>query len=402
VRSGQGVDPALCRLQPLDNLVKELGEALHLIPAHGTEHTRRPASATGTGSTRFPEHRVTGTIAGAVLQAARRTARLTQEDMAEAAGYSVDTIKRWESGQRPLGRVKAADLAHMQRRLRQVGARPDLVARIPAAIDADEFTARALAGDCSQLGSEVTTRPWSALIAWAVTGQAPDEAQDVAPRRPLLPPAECRALLASLREAAARTSADDEAGCLLRHQAYYLAALDTSPGGSAWLADAARAEASRLKLTGKWSPAWAVARSLAVAAACQGDAEPLRWFLRHHMTDTECDSANLSYWAYWLGTDPEPASGEAFMIERRMDMRRAVALLHHLTANLSASVPYVELSAESARSLLRRWPDLLRYDPEIAADLADRASRMLDDPALAGSVRQTLSDLHLTARRAAG
>jgi hypothetical protein len=187
----------------------------------------------------------------------------------------------------------------------------------------------------------------------------------------------------------------------MRHQAYYLAGLDTSSEGAAWLADAARTEASRLRLTGKWCPGWAVARSLAVAVACQGDAGPLRWFVdRHMMNDAECDGANLSYWAYWLGTDPEPASGEEFMVKRRVDMRRAAALLHHLTANLSAALPYAELSAESTRSLLRRWPDLLRYDPETAADLTERTSRMLDDGSLPATARPALSDLHLAARRA--
>jgi DNA-binding transcriptional regulator YiaG len=398
------VNTAFRALEALDDLVEEPGEVLQLIAAHGTEHTSGTAAATGTGSTRSRARRhamtAEGIISGALLQAARRTTRLTQEDFAEAIGVSVDTVKRWENGQRPLGRVKAADLAQMQRQLRQLGARPALLARIPAAIDADEFTRRALRGDCSQLASEVTTRPWSSLVAWAATGKPPEEVEDVAPRRALLAAGERRALFTSIRAAAACSPANDDASCLMRHQAYYLAGLDTSFEGTTWLADAARTETSRLRLTGKWTPGWAVARSLAVAVACQGDAGPLRWFVDRHMDDAECDEANLSYWAYWLGSDPEPASGEEFMVKRRVDMRRAAALLHHLTANLSAALPYAELSAESARSLLRRWPDLLRYDPETARDLAERTSRMLDDRSLPATVRPALSDLHFAARRA--
>jgi hypothetical protein len=189
--------------------------------------------------------------------------------------------------------------------------------------------------------------------------------------------------------------------CLLRHQAYYLAALDTSPDGLAWLTEVARIEASRLRLTGKWTPDWAVARSLTVAAACQGDPGPLRWFIAKYFDDPQCDEANLSYWAYWTGSDPEPASEEEFMVQRRLDARRAAALLQHLSANLSPALPYAELSVESARSLLRRWPGLLHRDQGTAADLADRTARMLDDGSVHAMTRSALSDLHFAARRAA-
>ena len=313
---------------------------------------------------------------------------------------AVDTVKRWENGQRPLGRVRAADLARIQRQLRVLGGRPALLARLHAAIDADEFIAQAAGGDCNLLAAEVTTRPWSSLIAWAMTGEPPAEARDTATQRPLLATAERHAIFTTIRTAAEASSAGDD-GSLLRHQAYYLAAMDTSAQGTAWLSDAARAESSRLQLTGKWTPSWAVARSLVVATACQGDPGPLRWFIGNHLADHVCDEANLSYWAYWTGADPEPASGEEFMIERRLDVHRAGVLLHHLTVNLSAALPYAELSVESARSVLRRWPGLLRRDSQTAATLADRTAQILDSGQLPAQARPALSDLHLTARSAA-
>jgi hypothetical protein len=190
-------------------------------------------------------------------------------------------------------------------------------------------------------------------------------------------------------------------GSLLRHQAYYLAAMDASPEGTAWLSDTARTESSRLRLTGKWTPSWAVARSLVVATACQGDPDPLRWFISNHLADAVCDEANLSYWAYWTGSDPEPASGEEFMVERRLDVHRAGALLHHLAGNLSAALPYAELSVESARSLLRRWPGLLRRDSQTAAVLTGKTAQLLDSGQHSAPARAALSDLHRTARNAA-
>jgi transcriptional regulator with XRE-family HTH domain len=336
-------------------------------------------------------------IAGAVLRAARRSTNLTQEDFAAASGVSVDAVKRWENGQRPLGRMKAADLMRLQRRLRQLGARQALLGQIHAAIEADEFTARAVAGDCGFLGSEVTTRPWSSLIAWAVTGAPPAEARDVAQVRPLLPAATRKALFASVREAADRSAVG--AGHLL-HQAYYLAALDTSDGGAAWLADAGRAEARRIRLTGKWNPDWAVARSLAIAAACQGDPGPLRWFIRDHPSDPACDEANLAYWAYWIGSDGELASGEEFMVSRPLDIRRGTALMQHLVGNLTPALPYAELSVRSLGSLLRRWPGMLAADPALAASLGGRTSRMLDTDARTPGVRRDLTDLYRAATAA--
>jgi transcriptional regulator with XRE-family HTH domain len=342
---------------------------------------------------------MTGVVAGAVFRAARRCTGLTQEDLAETTGLSADTVKRWESGQRPLGRVKAAELARIQRHLRALGARPALVGQLPAAIEADEFTAAAIAGDCGQLGSEVMTRSWSSLVGWAVTGEPIAEARDVTVRRPLLATAERQTLLTEIREAATRANGTGT-GCLLRHQAYFLTAMDTSPEGSAWLADVARGERRHLRLTGEWSPEWAVARSLAVAVARQGDPEPLRWFIDRHMADPKCDEANLTYWSYWTGSDPETAATEEFMIERPLPAHRGGALLHYLAANLSVTAhPDFELSVATVVSLVRRWPDLLCCDRPLAADLAARASDLLDQRTLPPSTRLALSDLHAAARR---
>ena len=141
--------------------------------------------------------------------------------------------------------------------------------------------------------------------------------------------------------------------------------------------------------------------SLTVAAACQGDPGPLRSFIRDHFGDPGCDDANLSYWAYWTGADPMPASGEEFMIERRLDTGRAGALLGHLAASLSGTLPYAELSVEPARSLLRWWPALLQHDTGVA-DLAGKTARIFDDGSLPASARTVRSSLHRARRGLTG
>lgn len=340
-----------------------------------------------------------GVISGAVLRAARNTARLTQEDAAGLLAADLGTVKGWETGRRPLGRVQAGRLSLIKRRLREHGARPTLLGALDTAIDADAFTARAVTGDCGSLGREVSTRQWTSLVAWAALGEPLQEAGDVAQSRPLLCAADRSAFFASLRDAAER-EAPGTTGDLLRHQAYYLAAWDASPAGTAWLADAERAEFRRTPRPGTWVPQWAVTRSLAVAQACQGDREPLRWFIRHHLADAACDDANLAYWAYWIGCDPEPASSEVFMSRRRTDARRAAALMWHLTGTLSADLPYAELSVHTIGALCRRWPGLTQFDPDLAHALRSRVGLMLDGDGLPKQVRRDLSDLERAARLA--
>jgi len=337
-----------------------------------------------------------GVISGAVLRAARKTAGLTQEQLAGALGTDPDTVKGWESGRRALARVKAGRLAQVRRRLRSLGARAHLLALLEPAVDADDFTARAIEGDCGPLANDVITRPWTGLVAWAAAGDVPSAAADVAAKRALLSRADAAAFFASVRQAADRAPAA-ESGMLLRRQAYYLAAWDASPNGIAWLGDAGRAVNKQLRLTGKWSPGWPVARSLAVAQSHRGDREPLRAFIRRELADDACDLANLTYWAYWIGADAEPASDDGFMAERSLDTQQAAALLRHLARGLCAEQPYVELSVHAILSIVRRWPGLLGYDQRTAAVLCENSALLLDEAPLPAFSRKELSHVHLAA-----
>jgi hypothetical protein len=340
-----------------------------------------------------------GAISGAVLQAARKTARLTQEDLAGMLSADLTTVKGWESGRRPLGNVQARRLAQLRRELRHAGARPGLLAHLHTAIEADAFIGQALAGDCGQLGGEVVTRAWSRLVGWATTGEPLAEAADVVQQRPLLGARDRSALFTAVRDAAERAPGED--GHVLRHQAYYVAADDTSGDGTAWFEHARDTETQRVRLNGQWHPGWSVRRSLAIAEAKLGDREPLGWFIREHLSHDSTIEANLAYWAYWIGCDPDPVAGEEFMARRRVGTEQATRLLHHLTGNLSASLPYAELSAMTIATIAGRWPGLLACDPRLATDLADRTSTMLDTTAT-GGMRAQLASLHLAARAAAG
>lgn len=339
-----------------------------------------------------------GVIAGSVLAAARRTAGLTQEGFAEAIGSHPDTVKSWESGRRSLGSVQAGQVARVRRSLLRLGAAPPVLARLDAAIDADDFTAQVVGGDCGALASEVITRPWTALVAWAVGQGRPAGLADHASEEPLLPAADRRAFFESVRAAAER-AADDEASLLLRRQAYYLAAWDASPEGSAWLSDAAHREFRRLHVGGRWTPEWPAARSLSVARACQGDPLPLQRFIGDALGGEDLETANLVYWAYWVGAIAEPAADDRFMAERQLSVQQASILLHHLASTLDAEQPYAELTVHSTLVMVSRWPQLLGADRVLAGTLEDQSERILGTPSIP-LPRRELSAINLAARNA--
>lgn len=339
-----------------------------------------------------------GIIAGSVLAAARRTAGLTQEGFAEAIGSHADTVKSWESGRRSLGSVQAGQVTRVRRRLLRLGAEPSLVARLDAAIDADDFTAQVISGDCGALASEVITRPWTGLVAWAVGQGPPAGLTSQAAQAGLLPAADRKAFFESVRAAAERAG-DGETSLLLRRQAYYLAAWDASPEGSAWLSDAAHGEFRRLRVGGRWTPEWPAVRSLSVARACQGDPYPLQRFIGSALDGEDLETANLVYWAYWIGAIAEPAADDRFMAERELNLQQASVLLHHLAFALDTAQPYAELTVHSTLVMASRWPQLLEADPVLAGTLSERSERILDSASVP-LPRREVSAINLAARNA--
>lgn len=82
---------------------------------------------------------------------------------------------------------------------------------------------------------------------------------------------------------------------------------------------------------------------------------------------------------------------------------RGGTLLNHLTEGLSADVPYVSLSIHAASSLIRRRPQLLTHDHNLAQRLRVRATRLLDGPLEApAQVRRDLENISYAAAMANG
>jgi transcriptional regulator with XRE-family HTH domain len=84
-----------------------------------------------------------GSVAGAVLRSARRSARISQARLAAACGVTEKTVRAWENGSSPLGAVP----------MPQVGALIDALLE---------------AGACRPLTADLTVAAWCDLIITAV------------------------------------------------------------------------------------------------------------------------------------------------------------------------------------------------------------------------------------------
>lgn len=339
-----------------------------------------------------------GVVSGALLRAIRTTLGLSQEQTAEAFRVDVNTVKGWETGRRPLARVRAQTLREITRTLTRLGADPDLLDQLGDAIDVDIVLGEMLAGGHTPhghpLATWVHTRVWHDLLAWALsdTVPAPLRGRLHVPRPRLAVPDRAR-LFDQLRTIAEQSGDDDgPAGTLLRRQVYFVASWDDSPAGRDWLSAMERQEVRRVRRHDGWTPTWVAARSLAVARARQGDPDQLRAFIRDHLADDAQEAANLNYWSYWAGEETRPAVSDEFMAGG-LGGWRGSTLLRHLVEGLHPPTAYVELTVHTLWALLHRRPWLLDDDPATANLLRAHARTLLDTPDLPASARRELEQV---------
>lgn len=125
------------------------------------------------GSNRPPRR---GSVAGAVLRAARNSTRATEASLATAAGVTEDRIRAWEDGSCPLAEAPYPQLERLARALASTGADPAAVADLHAACWCDIIiTAVAHAEDVvCLLADPLTGEPgFHGLMNWVLTGTVP-------------------------------------------------------------------------------------------------------------------------------------------------------------------------------------------------------------------------------------
>lgn len=124
-----------------------------------------------------PDQPPAESVAGVVLQAARRSAGLSPRELAEALNLAEQTLRAWENGTEPLASVPIGQLDTLIATLRAADADPELVADIDAAAWCDVvLMTRARKEDTGCLLADplASTRNFAELLDWVTAGNVPE------------------------------------------------------------------------------------------------------------------------------------------------------------------------------------------------------------------------------------
>lgn len=292
---------------------------------------------------------VSGRVAGAVLAAVRGHRELTQHDLAEAMQVSLATVQGWESGRRPLINLTMVRLAKLRRVLQLAAADSTHLAVLNEALQADNILSEIDIVSPAEhpLALIVPNRMLIELLAWPMTGRPPRQLAATRARLDVAP-AE-RDYIAGALRTVADAAERNVSGAMLRRQAQYLVA--EHPQSADWNSERSAIDARAAHDLREWSPDWAVARSRAISAASNGNPEPLQRFIEHGLSTDRAISANLAYWAYWVGEVPQPWSSDADMLTDTQPWSGEL-LLSSLLDGLE-NAPYRDLCADALHALMR-------------------------------------------------
>jgi len=351
------------------------------------------------GWQRLPQGAVglVGTVTGAVLTLARRSAGLSREAFAELLRVPVDVVQSWETGRRPLLPAHGPSVVEVRQELAAADADLHLLTTLDPAMTADWIIERTLEPDgrAHPLAVWVTTRRVHDLLVLALVGRRPDWLPQPPPSGPLSaldsPPlevAERQAVFARLRDLAERADGRREAGLQLRRQAAYLAGYDPAPDTDAWLDHLPKASPSG----NGWSPGWVAARSRAVTIAARGDPEPLHWFINHALAgDDRLESAQLAWNAHYYEEFATPFHADSFMVADDLPAWRGERLLAWLAGRLHPECGYVDLMAHTLWALLA-FRHYLAASPA-ARGLAGRAEALAAAEVVSARSRRELGEV---------
>jgi transcriptional regulator with XRE-family HTH domain len=156
-----------------------------------------------------------GVIGGAIVRAARKSARMSRRKLARMLSTSPDTVRSWEDGTCPLFCVPYADLCRLAATFEQAGAKVRCdVTELVLASQCDLLVTGILQGfeDYAEVppvdedNSEGETA--RELLRWALAGVLPERYRLFAPARPLLAAQNQTAFTAPSRELSSGAQGD--------------------------------------------------------------------------------------------------------------------------------------------------------------------------------------------------
>jgi transcriptional regulator with XRE-family HTH domain len=121
-----------------------------------------------------------GTVAGAVLRAARLSAGMSEAELAIAANLPLKAIRDWEEGSSLLAAVPLPQVERLQAALRKAGAKPSLLADFAAAAWCDLVVVAMINDeDTTCLMADPLSRDiaFGELLLWSLAGHIPPRYQ---------------------------------------------------------------------------------------------------------------------------------------------------------------------------------------------------------------------------------
>ncbi|MGH3860290.1 helix-turn-helix domain-containing protein [Actinokineospora sp.] len=342
----------------------------------------------------------------------RESTHLTQARLAETLIVDVATVQGWESGRRPLGALRSADLVRLRMSMRRLGAPAVALAVLDLAIEADlilfdavEAGPAVLAANTHPLAAVVHRRTLTSLLTWPFTGIVPGVLavpRQTARRGPVAD----RPLLGSEERARffdhLQVTADASRGtanALLRRQAVYLLGFDQRPDSARWLTSELQ-DANRGVGRADHLSSWVAHRSSAIALAQKGHRDALDAFVARKLSTDAQEIANLNYWAYWLGEIPDPQVNDDFMTTVDPEQWFGARVLDHLLDRLNPGSHHADLNIHTLWALLLARPIVLRGRRHAQARAGEVVDRMSAHPHLTHRARRELDSVAYAIRLA--
>jgi len=156
-----------------------------------------------------------GVIGGAIVRAARKSARLSRRKLAKMLTVGSDTVRSWEEGTCPLFCLPYADLCRLAAAFDQAGAKVRCdVAELVLASQCDLLMTGMLQGfeDYAEVPpvdqDSIEGKAARDLLRWALAGVLPERYRRFAPARPLLAAADVTAFTAIAQRLSASSHGD--------------------------------------------------------------------------------------------------------------------------------------------------------------------------------------------------